>query len=233
MVTLLFTAIFIIGILAVALYFWQKPFNQTGIDGLEDAPGTLPRTDSRGLFDNPTAPNQRDQLNPADATATRELLRARAAQNDHTVLAKAHRDFDIGFYDELLKVLVEQADSDAKLLSVLSYVTRTELPVSKDLAQAAIRSWESSPDRGSTARTLHITALADDAKLFQTTVESVLSSWRRGLIANVSAAELRALLDGEFWVLSTPTRNSGAGFVLKRTLAHARRELEKAMGDNQ
>jgi hypothetical protein len=233
MVTLLFTAIFIIGLLAGALYFWQKPSHQTGIEAFDDPPGTLPRTASRGLFDNAADDDQLGQLNAADATATRELLRARAAKNDHAVLEEAHKNSDAQFYDELLRVLVEQADSDAKLLSVLSYVTRTELPVSKDLARAVIRSWESSPDRGSTARTLHITALADDAMLFQTTVASALSFWRQGLIANVSAAELRALFDGEFWVLSTPTRSSGAGFVLKRTLAHARRELEKAMRDNQ
>jgi hypothetical protein len=232
MVTLLFTTIFIIGFLAIAVYFWQKPSNQTKIGAFDHAPGTLPPTDSRGLFNNAVDDDQLKQLKAAEAAAMRELLRARASKNEHAVLEEAHKNLDAGFYEELLNVLVKQADSDAKLLSVLSYVTRTELPVSKDLAQAAIRSWESSPDRGSTARTLHITALADDAKLFQTTVESALSFWRQGLIANVSAAELRSLFDGEFWVLSTQTRNSGAGFVLKRTLAHARRELETAMRAN-
>ena len=74
--------------------------------------------------------------------------------------------------------------------------------------------------------------MADDAALFQSTVESALNLWQRGLIANVSAAELRALFDGEFWVLSTRTRSSGAGFILKRKLASARRELETAMRAN-
>ena len=123
---------------------------------------------------------------------------------------------------------MKQADSDARLVSVLSHITRNELPVSKELAQAAIKSWENSPDRGSTSRTLHITALADDARLYQSTVESALKFWRAGLLLGVSAAELRALFDGEFWVLSTKTRNSGAGFILKRALAKARRELEAA-----
>ena len=228
MVTLLFTAIFVLGLLVVILYFWQKPSNQTRIEAFEHAPGTLPRTDSRGLFNNAPDDDQLNQIKAAEATATRELLRDRAAKNDHAVLEEAHKDFDAGFYDELLKVLVKHADSDAKLLSVLSYVTRNELPVNKDLANAVIESWKSAPDRGSTARTLHITALADDAQLYRGTVESALNLWRQGLIPNVSAAELRALLDGEFWVLSTQTRNSGAGFVLKRTLASARRELENA-----
>ena len=228
MVTLLFTAIFGLGLLVVILYFSQKPSNQTRIEAFEHAPGTLPRTDSRGLFNNGPDDDQLNQLKAAEATATRELLRDRAAKNDHGVLEEAHKDFDAGFYNELLNVLVKHADSDAKLLSVLSYVTRNELPVNKDLANAVIESWKSAPDRGSTARTLHITALANDANLFQSTVKSALDFWRQGLLANVSAAELRALFDGEFWVLSTQTRNSGAGFVLKRTLASARRELEKA-----
>jgi hypothetical protein len=42
----------------------------------------------------------------------------------------------------------------------------------------------------------------------------------------VSAAELQSLLVSEFWLLSSATRSSGAGFVLKRTLSRAKRELE-------
>jgi hypothetical protein len=33
-------------------------------------------------------------------------------------------------------------------------------------------------------------------------------------------------LNSEFWVLSSNTRSSGAGFVLKRTLSNATRELK-------
>jgi hypothetical protein len=63
-------------------------------------------------------------------------------------------------------------------------------------------------------------------------VEEALNFWRRGLLPDVSAAELKALFDGEFWVLSARTRGSGAGFILKRKLASARRELETAMRVN-
>ena len=41
------------------------------------------------------------------------------------------------------------------------------------------------------------------------------------IVRDVSAEELRALFDGEFWILSARTRSSGAGFVLKRTLESA------------
>src|SRR6185295_19095587 len=158
----------------------------------------------------------------------RELLIERAATGDHSAADEAHKNFDRKVYDEILASLVKYADSDARLLSVLSHVTRNELPVSLQLAQAAIRSWESSPDRGSTPRTLHITALADDAKLYQEVVESALKFWRAGSLTGVSAMELRSLLDGEFWVLSNNTRSSGAGFIMKHALAKARRELEAA-----
>jgi hypothetical protein len=79
---------------------------------------------------------------------------------------------------------------------------------------------------------LHLTALADDADLYRSTVEMALDLWRQGLLPNVTSAELRALFDGEFWVLSAKSRNSGAGFILKRTLANARRELETAVREN-
>jgi len=50
--------------------------------------------------------------------------------------------------------------------------------------------------------------------------------WRNDKLPDISAEELHSLINGEFWVLSSNTRSSGAGFVLKRTLATAKRELE-------
>jgi hypothetical protein len=107
-------------------------------------------------------------------------------------------------------------------------VTQNNLPVNDQLAQAAVESWERSPDRAGTARALHFAALSDNAEIYGTTVETAIRLWREQKLVNLSAAELRALFDGEFWVLSAPVRGSGAGFVLKQTLASARRELEAA-----
>jgi hypothetical protein len=75
---------------------------------------------------------------------------------------------------------------------------------------------------------LHIAALADDAAVYQRAVEVALRFWREGNLPDVSAQELRSILDGEFWILSSPTRSSGAGFLLKNVLAGARRELNAA-----
>jgi hypothetical protein len=78
---------------------------------------------------------------------------------------------------------------------------------------------------------LHVAALSNDAAVYQTAVETALEFWRGGLLSEVSAQELRAILEGEFWILSSPARSSGAGFLLKRALAVARRELKAAHND--
>jgi hypothetical protein len=150
----------------------------------------------------------------------------RAQTGDKSALIDAKESGDAPLYGRILNELVEQVDSDAALLSLMSFVAQNELPVSIALAKAAFASWKKSPSREGTAKALHFAALSDDADLYGDTVELALELWRAGKLANVSADELRALFDGEFWILSARTRSSGAGFVLKRTLANARRELE-------
>jgi hypothetical protein len=98
--------------------------------------------------------------------------------------------------------------------------------VSANLARLVVKSWKLSPDRSSTAKTLHAVALANDAALYSDTVETAMQLWRDGHLPDVSREELRALFDGEFWLLSSEVRCSGPGFLLKRTLAGARRELD-------
>jgi hypothetical protein len=231
MVALLFTATLIIGLLAIAVYFWAPRAKGPEQDLL------TPPEAPRGLFSDehsiestawPAGSFERE----ADREAGRRSLRERARTGDKSVLNEAHTLRDEQFYNELLDEFTAVADSAPAVLSLVSYVTRNELPISKKLAEAVITSWRNSPDRSSTATTLHLTALADDADLFRSTVETALSFWQQGLLPNVSASELRALFDGEFWVLSARSRNSGAGFILKRTLANARRELETAMRVN-
>jgi hypothetical protein len=74
---------------------------------------------------------------------------------------------------------------------------------------------------------LHLAALSDDADTYRSAIETTLRVWRNGGIPDLSAAELQQLLNSEFWLLSSSTRNSGAGFVLKRTLSLAKRELHQ------
>ena len=228
MVALLFTAIFIIGLLAIPLFFWALRTRGSGENLLP------PPEPPRGLFSDKDG-FESAVLPPADANEDenrRQSLSERAKAGDKSALVEAQALGDRKFYDEVLDQLTFKADSGPTLLALASYVTRNELPVNRKLAEALISSWKVSPGRSSTATTLHLTALADDADLYQSTVDAALGFWRQGLLADVSAAELKALFDGEFWVLSAHTRSSGAGFILKRKLASARRELETAMRVN-
>ena len=92
----------------------------------------------------------------------------------------------------------------------------------------AIREYQSSPNKSTTAQLLHAAALSDNAKNYERAIELVLMSWRDGSLADLSASELQSLFNSEYWVLSSRTRTSGAGFVLKQTLSSANRELEVA-----
>ena len=225
MVTFLITSLFILAFAAIAIYFWQKPAASTEAQALPPPPP------GRALFVDGTTEGQalaladaNQQANLAAEQLRNELLE-RARNGDKSTLSEVANS---QLYKETLSLLVDGADSDPKLLSLVSYVTRHELPVNESLAASVIASYKRAPDRNSTAKTLHIAALSDDPVIYQNAVEVVMQFWRTGQLDGVSATELRSILDGEFWILSSATRSSGAGFLLKRTLANARRELEAA-----
>ena len=218
MVTLLITSVFVFGLIAIAIFFWQKAANTSQPIEL---PLPLPPA---GLF---------SDFKPAELPSPTEdpkkAVIESATKGDRTALAQAYALNDSTFYEEVLNLFIAQIDSEPKLLSLVSHVTRNELPVTKALAQRSIDYWKDSPDKNSTAKMLHLAALSDDAEVFRQAIELALNSWRNGKLPDVSAVELQALINGEFWVLSSNTRSSGAGFVLKRTLATAKRELEPTM----
>ena len=167
MVTFLFTSVFVLGLLAIAIYFWQKPANRSETIGLPPLP-----EEPRGLFSDVRV----NQLRPATKNQ-----------------------------------LAEGPKVDAETFQE---------------AIQAIKAFQESPNRTTTTNLLHIAALADDAKNYGRAVELVLMSWRDGTLSDLSARELHALFNSQYWVLSSRTRTSGAGFVLKETLATANRELE-------
>ncbi|HWF87240.1 MAG TPA: hypothetical protein VN659_00350 [Pyrinomonadaceae bacterium] len=167
MVTFLFTSVFVLGLLAIAIYFWQKPANRSETIGLPPLP-----EERRGLFSDFRV----NELRPPTE-----------------------------------KQLAEGPKVDAETFQE---------------AIKAIKAFQESPNRTTTTNLLHIAALADDAKNYGRAVELVLMSWRDGTLSDVSARELQALFNSEYWVLSSRIRTSGAGFVLKETLSSANRELE-------
>ena len=218
MITLLVSSVLILGLLLVGIYFWAKPSSSFSVSELPPPP------EPRALFGEPETQPQPDAIVIEDRL--REELLAQAAAGDRSSLEKAIQLKDQSLYDQVLTDLVRATTSDAQLLSLTSYVTRNEWKVNKTLALACIESWQRAPDKSSTTKTLHIAALSDDPETYQIAVEHALQLWREGKLADLNAVELNALLNGEFWVLSSASRSSGAGFVLKRSLASARRELE-------
>ncbi len=229
MVTFLITSLVILAFLAVAVYFWQKPALSTKTESLTPPPG-------RGLFINGTPEGaalvaaKADSEAIANAEQRRTELLGRARGGEKSTLQEATATNSL-LYDEVLNSLVAAADTRPALLSLVSYITQHELRVNKTLAERFMDSCKGVWDPSSTAKMLHVAALSNDAAVYQTAVETALELWRGGHLSGVSPQELRAILEGEFWILSSATRNSGAGFLLKRTLAGARRELEAAHND--
>jgi hypothetical protein len=229
MVTFLFTSAILLGFIVIALYYWQKPLAKRTLDSFDLETNALPSSDSRGLFSDSSDGSQAPLIDsPASSDVYRTVLLERAQNGDQESLQAARDQGDKEFYNEVLNSLVEHADSDPQVLALVSFVARHDLPVNRRLAEAVIELWKKTPDRNSTAKTLHIVALSDEVSLYQTVVETALQFWRDGKLSDISPVELRALFDAEFWVLSSGTRKTGAAFMLKRTLAHACGELESA-----
>jgi hypothetical protein len=167
------------------------------------------------------------QLASAEQAQRRASIVERATNGEKAALKDAHLEEDLSFYHTVLDSMTDRATTDPQLLSLISFVTRSELPVNAKVARAVFQSWLRAPDRGSTAKTLHIIALSDDASLYNEGATAALDLWREGRLPDVAPEELRALIEGEFWLLSSKVRGSGSGFLLKRTLARARRELSR------
>jgi hypothetical protein len=173
MVTFLLSSVLFLAVLAIAIYFWQKPANPS--QSIELPPPPEPR----GLFSDFTVNQLRT---PTESTPP-----------------------------EVARKVDEQLFREA---------------------MDAIRAFQNSPDRHSTAKLLHVAALSDDAKNYGRAIELVLLSWRDGNLSDLPAKDLQALINSEYWVLSSPSRTSGAGFVLKETLSNANRELETTYKPN-
>jgi hypothetical protein len=217
MVTLLITSVFVIGLIVIAAVYFRQKF----VQAQQSMENPLPPRPSAGLFSD----YQPAQL-PTTSEEPHKAIIELAKTGDTKALHDAHAINDRALYDEVLNTFVSQIHNEAQLLSLVSHLTRNELPVNRTLAQKSIDYWRGSLDRNATAKLLHIAALSDDADIYGQAVEVVLNSWREGKLPDVSAEELQALFNGEFWLLSSNTRSSGAGFVLKRTLSTAKRELE-------
>jgi hypothetical protein len=225
MVALLITSFFLLAGITYVIYLRQRPTSKT------DAGFSLPPQRSVSLFDDAGLNEARPRALPsgkaAAAAAKRRDLLERASAGDKEALTIAHATGDDALYDEVLNSLVLQADSEKRLLALVSFIARSDdhLRVNNILAGKFIESWKASPGRNSTAEMLHVAALAGDANLYQAAIETAYQFWCDRRLQQISAIELRQLIESEFWILAPAVRNSGAGFVLKRKLAQLRRKL--------
>ena len=94
--------------------------------------------------------------------------------------------------------------------------------------ETVLARWQKAPERYAIGELLHIAALSDDAAVYQKAVEATLQAWHAGRLAWASPHNLHALIESEYWILAPEARQAGAGFVLKRMLVTARRELATA-----
>lgn len=188
----------------------------------------------QGLFAVPSAEIAAEISSEEAARQAEELrtsLLKRAADGDFTVLPEASGD--IALYNEVLDVLTNRALSEVETSGVTNqldeladFISRSnELRANLPIAKAVLEQWQKAPSSRAVAKTLHLTALADNAAIYQTAVKAVHQEWRAGSLAPLSATELYKVVDSQYWVISPDARGSGAGFVLKEFLAVVRRAL--------
>lgn len=223
MVTLLITSLLLLAGITYVIYLWQRPSSKSGAEFQLQPPRAVGLFDDQNLNEAPTL----ELPGGEELAEQRGSLLTRAAEGDKEALREALATGDAALYDEVLNTLVERAVSEKQLIALVSFIVRSDarLRVNRLLAERFIAGWKASPDRNSTAKMLHVAALADDASVYQAAIETAYQFWRDRQLTGISADELRQLFESEFWLLAPATRSSGAGFLLKRRLAHLRRQL--------
>jgi hypothetical protein len=221
---LIFIALLVAGA-AAAMYVWQR--------GAPDSSGdrALASPVRRGLFDHfANEPDQAEASAANEAFQKRALLKKRASEGDVESLRDAHQLADAGLYREVLDLLVEQAAARQETLRALvsQIATSNNLRANIRMAELVIEAWKNEPTGRATAEALHIAALSDDATTYQAAVEAAIGYSRNARLPQLSADDLIALVESQYWVLSSDARSSGAGFALKQRLAGVRRELTTA-----
>src|SRR3954465_12844659 len=110
-IILLLFSLVILSIIGIAFYFLRR----SAAPNIEPP---LPPRDFRGLFDEEPQTSGRPTIIAALSADERSALLLRAQNGERSVLAEVGRNGDAKLYDELLNVLVQAADSDARLLAL-------------------------------------------------------------------------------------------------------------------
>lgn len=218
-------AVFIILIILITLGAYtfsrrnRNSLNESNISMLP-APGNF-----AGLFEEQNAAQFAAQEKEERKAKRRADLLERARSFDLQALDESHAE--VMLYREVLDELIKQSfDSQENLQQLVGYISKSkELKSNTQLANMMIKVWQNSLNNKSTAQMLHIVALSDDAALLQQATEMIFDSREKGLLPKLTAADFLALAESEYWVLAPEARRSGAGFILKNSLAELRRKL--------
>jgi hypothetical protein len=224
---ILIISVFLIFVASLAILRTKRSSSQ------EDAEQLPPGVSPRGLFGDASGGYAfevvGDDAPPADEARQKHLetLRARAAGGDFEALKDARALGDATSYRFVLDALVGRcAEKAADLRALAAYIARSDdLRSTPALAEMLLNEWRRNPTLASTAELLRVSALSDDAGTFERALSEALRIWEAGRLGRVRAGELRALFEGEYWLLSSEAKRSGGGFVLKQKLADARRRL--------
>jgi len=204
--------------------FWQQP-NHKRLDGSE--PSALPRQVARFVLALPSS-DKRDvvarQLEPQPefpATQHSQTGGKSARRRQVCALLDATTHGDKAIYEEVLTNFVEQRTT---LLNALACFFRgwTQVTSEQPLANAVIESWKTAPIDLRQPRCCTSLCASDDVPTYKRRWNSapILLS---GRLSDISPVELGSLFDGEFWCYHRQ-RAIRSSFILKRTLASARRE---------
>ncbi len=180
----------------------------------------------KGLFDNQSAKELEEQEREFLFQQKHKELGQRAAQFDLTALDEALGDDQL--YQEILDIFINHSlKSQDNLQALVSHISKSQaLRASAPLAEIMMKTFKNSPNKKTLSQMLHLTALSDDATLFEKSIELALDFWKKGLLPQILAKDLLALMESEYWLLSSPAKRSGAGFFLKERLVQLRRELK-------
>src|SRR5260370_18915419 len=129
MVTLFITALAIILIVGIGLYFWQKSTQDNSDYVLP------PRTDARGLFsdDQSNAEYEKEQRAIVAAQQAESLI-GRAQNGERNALNEAHEGGDADLNRQTLRALDRLAESRPKLLPLMVYVIPHDRPLTSPQA---------------------------------------------------------------------------------------------------
>ena len=193
------------------------------------AEGYLPDPRPRSFFAgaDEDGASQREARAKADA-AERDRILSRAARGSVEALSDAAATRDASLYRFALEALVSRARGQTELSALASYIVGHNLRACPSLALKLLEGWEARPARESVPELLRVAALSDDAGVFSRAVADVLAAWEAGRAVDLSAHELRALFDAEYWLLSSEAKRSGAGLHLKQQLSDLRRRLTQS-----